>query len=100
MFRRADTLRKFRVVLCVLVNGLFTMINEETNFRRTVRVKSHNADVEDNNFVGLVDDVAYDQIRKKSVGTEDGDIYDILMKVREKSLFEKYHSVCSLLHIF
>lgn len=89
MSRRVAS-RKSRVVLYVLINGPFTMINEETNFRRTVRVKSHNTDVEDNNFVGSVDDANYDQIRKKSVGTEDTDIYDILMKVRVRIVFNRY----------
>lgn len=79
--------RKPRVVLFGLINEPFTMINEETNFRRTVRVKSHNTDVEDNNFVSPVCDVNYDQLRKKSLGTEDTDIYDIFTKVRVRSLF-------------
>lgn len=58
------------------------MINEETNFRRTVRVKSHNNDAEEtNNYYTEITDVNYDQIRKKSVGAEDSDLYDIFMKV-------------------
>lgn len=60
------------------------MLNEETNFRRTVRVKSRRSDLEESTNVVVDDGVNYDEViqsRRGSANKDDVEIYDVLMKV-------------------